>query len=74
MSEFKDVKIEDEYKFYLCLGCADGTAEKNMTVKEITGVESQEQFEKLDEKYIEKCFQEECERFLNNLDFGWHKV
>ena len=74
MSEFKGVKIEDEYKFYLCLGYAGGTAEKNMTVKEITGVESQEQFEKLDEKYIEKCFQEEYECFLDNLDSGWYKV
>ena len=74
MSEFKDLKIEDEYKFYFCSGFAGGVAEEIMTVRKITGAESQEQLEKLDEKYIEKCFQEEFERFLDNLDSGWYKV
>lgn len=73
MSEFKNLKIDDVFVFYFNSGYVNSTAKDEYTVTEITGVENQEELEKLNGKEITKCLQECYDTFLSNQDTGYYK-
>lgn len=66
-------KIDDVYVFYMCSGYVGGTAEEELSMAEICGVETQEELDNLDEETIEKYLEDEFKTFRNNLDQGWYK-
>lgn len=65
--------IESTYTFYFCSGYVGGTAEEIMSMRDITGYETQEQLDNAPREHVEKCFKEEYNTFASNLDTGWYE-
>lgn len=73
MEDFKNLKIDDVFVFYFSSGYINSNAEEELSVREITGAESQVQLNKLKKEYIYECFQESYDHFLSSQDSGWYK-
>lgn len=76
MEEFKDLKIDDVFVFRASTVYFDYDVDKEYTIREITGAQTQEELDDMlyDTKYINKCFKRTYDDFMtNNVDSGWYK-
>lgn len=76
MEEFKGLKLDDIIVFYASSGYVGSGREHKMSAKDVFGATSQENLDEIlkDEKYAQKCLDEEYEEFLaNNVDSGYYR-
>lgn len=73
MSEYKNLKIDDVYTFYVASGYINCNAEADYAVSEILGVETQEELDNMTESEIRQDFEKCFDDFLDNQNHGWYK-